>query len=258
MKHYENHIVMIGAFHLICGYLKMLGNKLKGTGSSDILIEAVLISSDSLNRVMSAKNYSKSIHCHKIVEETPERLMISKYLDTRWEEVPFVQVCDYRTVLIKYYIQPDNMTENGVLNDVGVMSYIKGYGQFRTMCVQENGNPVDGIHWSRLASVDSPTGCENEQLRCLRRTHLSHAWVILQFREWKLRKVHNPFWMFIANIELSHPGSIDLLRKGAISVARSFVPGNWCAVDKTIEETIMKNTKSRGGSGSSSAGLTEL
>ena len=57
------------------------------------------------------------------------------------------------------------------------------------------------------------------------------------------------FSMFIANIEESHPGATELLRRGAISVARSFVPGSRCPVDKTIEETFMKHAKSKGGSG---------
>ena len=49
-----------------------------------------------------------------------------------------------------------------------------------------------------------------------------------------------------------------MLRAGAISVARSYVPGNRCAVDKTIEETFMKLAKSHGGSGGCGAGLTGI
>ena len=56
--------------------------------------------------------------------------------------------------------------------------------------------------------------------------------------------------MFLANIETSHPGAIQLLKLGAFSVARSFCPGNRAAVDKTMEETFMHHAKSdRMGSG---------
>jgi hypothetical protein len=41
-------------------------------------------------------------------------------------------------------------------------------------------------------------------------------------------------------------------------VARSFVPGNRCPVDKTIEETFMKHSKSNGGAGDGSTGLFGL
>ena len=53
------------------------------------------------------------------------------------------------------------------------------------------------------------------------------------------------FGLFIANIELSHPGSTELRRRKVFSVARSFIPGNRCTVDKTMEETLMRKAKSK-------------
>ena len=38
-------------------------------------------------------------------------------------------------------------------------------------------------------------------------------------------------------------------KTGTFSVARSMIPGNRCAVDKTMEETFMKHAKSKGGAG---------
>ena len=55
------------------------------------------------------------------------------------------------------------------------------------------------------------------------------------------------FDMFLRNIELTHPGAEDLLGKGAIAVARSFIPGALSAVDRTMEETFMRFAKSPGG-----------
>ena len=66
------------------------------------------------------------------------------------------------------------------------------------------------------------------------------------------------FTMFLENVDLTHPGAEELLKRGAFSVARSFIPANRCAVDKTMEETFMKHSKSRGGAGGCGAGLTGL
>ena len=66
------------------------------------------------------------------------------------------------------------------------------------------------------------------------------------------------FAVFLANIDDTHPGASDLLKAGAISVARSLVPSSRSAVDKTIEETFMKHAKSHGGSGGCGAGLTGI
>ena len=54
---YEKHIVMIGTFHIVCAYLKMIGKKMEGTGLVDILIQAGLIGSGSVNGVTSGKHY---------------------------------------------------------------------------------------------------------------------------------------------------------------------------------------------------------
>ena len=54
------------------------------------------------------------------------------------------------------------------------------------------------------------------------------------------------FEVFLTNIDLSHPGAKELLKKGGIAVARSFIPGALSAVDKTTEETFMKFAKSAG------------
>ena len=63
------------------------------------------------------------------------------------------------------------------------------------------------------------------------------------------------FSVFLAKIEISHPGATNLLKRGAISVTRSFVPGNRCPVDKTIEETFMKHSISHGGGSAGFSGL---
>ncbi|XP_063047331.1 uncharacterized protein LOC134441069 [Engraulis encrasicolus] len=53
--------------------------------------------------------------------------------------------------------------------------------------------------------------------------------------------------IFLTNLETTHPGATELLKKGAIAVARSLIPGSLSAVDKTMEETFMKFSKSAGG-----------
>uniref|UniRef100_UPI00358FA880 E3 ubiquitin-protein ligase Midline-1-like n=1 Tax=Myxine glutinosa TaxID=7769 RepID=UPI00358FA880 len=64
------------------------------------------------------------------------------------------------------------------------------------------------------------------------------------------------FSIFLANVDSSHLGALTLIRRGAISVARSFIPGNRCAVDKTMEETFMRHAKSHGGAGAGISGTT--
>ena len=62
-QRYENHIVMIGTFHLACAYMKMLGKKWMEVDFSEILLEAGLVTPGSLSGVISGKNYSRSLNC---------------------------------------------------------------------------------------------------------------------------------------------------------------------------------------------------
>ena len=59
-------------------------------------------------------------------------------------------------------------------------------------------------------------------------------------------------------MEFSHPGAVEEVKLGVISVARPFIPGNKCAIDKTMEETFMKHAKSKGGAGGLGAGICGL
>ena len=49
---YKNHIVMVGTFHLVCAYFKMVGKKMTGSGLS-VLLEPELIGSGSVHGVLS-------------------------------------------------------------------------------------------------------------------------------------------------------------------------------------------------------------
>lgn len=62
---YKNHIVLIGTFHLMCAYFKMIGKKMDSSGITD---------------VMSGKNYSRAMVCHKIVLESLEKLLLKTFL----------------------------------------------------------------------------------------------------------------------------------------------------------------------------------
>ena len=80
---YDDHIVMIGSFHLICAYLKMIGKKMNESGLADVLLEVGVISVGFINGAISGKSYSRAINCHKVMVKSLERLLLDRYLETR-------------------------------------------------------------------------------------------------------------------------------------------------------------------------------
>ena len=75
----DDHIVIIGSFHLICAYLKMIGKKVNESGIANVLLEAGVISVGFINGVISGKNYIRAINCHKVMAKSLERLLLDRY-----------------------------------------------------------------------------------------------------------------------------------------------------------------------------------
>ncbi len=263
IRRYDDHIIMMGTFHIACGYLKMLGKKINGTGFAEVLLEAGLISSGSMSGVLSAKNDSRSLNSHKVLMEALARLIVGQFLEQHGEEVPFEKLPESSRDLIENLAKSSNkVTETAALSDQHICLYTAEYMQFRD---------------------DIRSGLQGKTAK-LSMTYTNHMWLTLlllqavktnnftayeqclsimpdlffSFGGQNYARYLTYFSMFIANIIHSHPGATELLRRGAISVARSFVPGNRCAIDNTIEETFMKHAKSKGDSGSTGAGLSGL
>ena len=258
---YKNHIILIGTFHLTCAYLKMVGKKIDGSGIADIFLEANLVGSGSLSGVLNGKNYSRSMHCHKVLVESLERLLLSKFAQDH--QAPWSHLSEQSIKQIEDFIVSPSETSLEAIWEVECLrEYITEYLTYR-----------DSARKGALGKT-----CQ------LWVSYMDHIWLVLQLQQavklndlmlysqclttmadlffsfggQNYARYLTYFSLFIANIETSHPGSTELLERGAFSVARSFIPGNRCDVDKTMEETFMKHSKSHQGAGGSSAGLSGI
>lgn len=96
------HVVTIGPFHTSMNYIGMITNhKMRGSGYTEILLEAQMVTSGSLKGVLSGKAYAKSLFCLKTVCEAMERLLMEHFIEE--ENVPIadpaallnlIQSCD--------------------------------------------------------------------------------------------------------------------------------------------------------------------
>ena len=60
--------------------MKMIGNKMQGTGLSDILLESELMSCGSLVGVLKGKSIARVLNCYKVMLESLERFLFEKFL----------------------------------------------------------------------------------------------------------------------------------------------------------------------------------
>ena len=67
----------------------MAGHTLNGSGMSDVLLEVGLISSGSINGVLSGKHYSRAMNCHRIMLESLEGMQLKKMSVKQRRRFPF-------------------------------------------------------------------------------------------------------------------------------------------------------------------------
>ena len=107
-EEYKKHVVTPGPFHTGMNYINMLtGHKCLGSGYSEILIEAQLVTSGCLGSVLRGKAYAKAMFCLKTVTEAMERLLIERFIEDEDIELAnpvslfnLVQTCSRETLNI--------------------------------------------------------------------------------------------------------------------------------------------------------------
>ena len=254
-ERYQNHIILIGTFHLACAFMKMIGKKMDGSGLSDVLLEAGLIGSGSLQGVLSGKHYERAVHCHKVLAEALERLLFRQYRESQSDELPQEVQQSLHDIVTT---GSSNAIESALGNDA-IQDYLNAYLTYREECKRGFLGKTAQLWLSYMDLVRLLLALiyavKNNDFTLY--AYCIHAMnpLFFSFNGQNYARYLSYFSMMLCNIETSHPGATDLLKQGAISVARSFIPGNRADVDKTMEEIFMRHAKSRGSSGAGMTGL---
>ena len=251
---YEEHIILPGVFHLMMGYCKMIMKKMAGSGIIEILLEANMITSGSVKGVISGKNYYRAMNCHLTLAEAMRRLLFQTFLTEHKDHSVF-------DVLLTIKARNQETVKNALTNK-SVTEFLDAYEQFENeICSGIRGKTAQ--YW--LQYVNLVRNLELMHFAVKRNEFQIYAYLLFDMS--KLFFAYNGqnyarhlayFSLFLMNLHESHPGADELLRRGAISVARSFIPGNREEVDKVIEETFNRHGKSRCGPGTSGAGLSGI
>ena len=130
---------MIGSFHILCAYMKMIGNKMQGTGLSDILLESELMSCGSLVGVLKGKSYARALNCHKVMLESLERLLFEKFLAVQGDQSFSESLSQQSKIHLEEFVT-DISKENelNLLSEEEFTTKIDGYINFRKAVRQGN------------------------------------------------------------------------------------------------------------------------
>ena len=214
-----------------------------------------------INYFCSGKNYNRATFCHKTLLEALHRLLLIEFLKRRDSESSLAEIKEFDTV-DQFTKSPSEVNLTAVTEDPGIAAIMNNYSVF---CESVRHGQLGKTaqfwisymdHVSLVLTLRRAVKTNDFELysHCLS----SMPDLFFSFGGQNYARYLTYYSLFLSNLESTHPGAISGIKLGAFSVARSYVPGNRCAVDKTMEETFMKVAKSRGGSGSSVAGISGI
>ncbi|KAK3701946.1 hypothetical protein RRG08_017837 [Elysia crispata] len=246
-ERYKNVVIHLGVFHTVLSYLGALGKLMKGSGFEDIITEADLCASGSLDKMMNGKHYNRALRVHTIMLEALERLLFTAFE----QNTGSVDVSDKLVVEAKELVT--NLGSNAAETTLASQAFDQLFAQYKYF---------------------------KEEVRAGRHGKTSQFWVQYMDRVWLLLRFlratkmndldlhitclqlypllfsmdhHNyvryltVYFISLLNLSDSHPGAESLLHNNSFSVCRSDVPASRTAVDLTIEQTINRHAKTRGG-----------
>ena len=241
----DDYILIIGSFHVICAYLKTIGKKMNESRLADVLLEAGVISVGFINCVISGKNYSRIINCHKVMAKSLERLLLDRYLETRClKGLPgdLLQAINRINHIIN---ERTSENLNAAMQNKALDNFLEEYSSFRQQVRGGNQGKTTQFgmayknHVSLAFSLLYAVKINDYYLCgvCLSKM----VGLFFSFDGQNYARYLCYFSLFLFNIVKTYA---EVMKLDATSVARSFIPANRSTVDKTIEETFLQHAKS--------------
>ena len=106
---------------------------LRGSGFSEIVIEARIYASGSIEKVMSGKHYNRALRVHKIVMEAMERLLLLMFQSKHPEHVLDKEAVQIMEKLVEH---PTASTLETVKRNTAILKMFEHYSAFKASISQ--------------------------------------------------------------------------------------------------------------------------
>ena len=246
---FESLIPRMGAFHISCVFLAIIGKRFRDAGLYDILVESGVAGSAVASAALDGKQYNRAVRFHKLVAEGLERL--------RWQE--FIQAAsdghpEQPFHLLQSTLQDLQLCISGSNLDMIMASpaFRELHQRYRTFCQEKSANLPNFRFWSSYLSMvhlllqfirSSRTGNWSLHLACIRNVlpwcfaydHVNYA------------RFLSYYWVQMRSLRSTHPDVSQYLADGGFSVQRSDCAFAQVAADLAIEQSINRATKTQGG-----------
>lgn len=239
----------LGTFHIIASFLSVIGKRYGEAGLDAMLVESGVLAHGSLAGVSEVRHYNRAIRMHKIVYEALERLRWVEFGKWLEEECPEDAVySDILMCLHRLHLEVNEENFDALLELQEFQHLQEAYTRF---CESYNG-PMKAFWGSYLEMVSL-------LLQLIRATregnwllHLSCIEKIIPYMfaydNINYARYLPVYLAQMTNLPRTNPQAHHHFLSGSFGVQRSRKHGfSQLPVDQTIEQTVNRSSKARGG-----------
>ena len=234
----------MGEFDIACTLLAVIGKRFGDADLEDIIIESEIIGIGSVNGVLLGKHYNRGMQLHKIVGEALFWLKWEAFCN--WLQEKNHQTYQFQTIAARI-----NCTSKEIFTLVSEDEFDVLYDLFKEF--SSSMETSMSRFWQSyldivsllLAFIQSTReGKWNLHLECIREMmKWFHAYDRTNYARYLPL-----YWAEMKNLPNTHPEAHQKFLQGEFSVQRSSVRGfSQTAVDQTVEQTVNKSMKTKGG-----------
>ena len=247
-KEFERVVLRLGAFHICCNLLAVLGQRFCDSGLADILVESGTIATGSVASVLNGHHYNRAVRAHKIIYESMLRLKWNAF--GIWLQSQTEPKFDQDEIHKEVY----KLQKEFVMGDFREFINYPEFKHLQAAYTEFTDSYVGPMarYWQSYLDIVGLL------LRFIRSSRVSdwqlHLASIHEMLPWMFAYDHTNYarylpvyWIEMMNLPDTHPEAHGHLTPGEFAVQRSSGSFNQVPVDQTIEQTINRDSKCPGG-----------
>ena len=249
-EEFKNIVLRMGAFHISCNFLGVIGKRFGDAGLADVLVESNIVAAGSINGVIDGTHYNRAVRAHKIMYEALFRLQWELF--TNWlQEKNFTFIPhDFDVTLEAINKLMEVTSREGIIALNTCDSTKRIYSLFIDFCREDRGKMFRFWH-SYMSMVNLLLSFIESSRVANWSLHIS---CIQQMIKWMFAYDHTNYARYLSiyvhdmyKLPHTHPDIHRALQSGECAVQRGVQPFAQIPVDQTIEQTINRSSKTKGG-----------
>ena len=243
---FKDVFIRLGSFHIICAYFNAIGKVVEGSGFEEIVLEAGICASGSLNGVLTGKHYNRALMVHTTFLESLERLLWGKFLREK-------NACEKWNNVKKTLndLQIDQHSIEVYSKDNDILMMCNDFENERSK-IRKGSKGMTPQFWVQYADrvwnvLNLIKALKENNFLLYRDTLKSMLPLFFMMDHQNYARYLSVYVASLEQMDSSHPEASKHLKECALSVSRNQKKASGTSVDQTIEQTINKHAKSAAG-----------